>query len=261
MKSSLVLLFILLALPGTVAAGEPQPCDLSYPSDSQVPFTCRYFENGSWLEPQFGELWIDLLHFNRLDRRHADRGVCLRLPQQLSSLRSFSPLPLQWPEAAAAEKFILVDLSEQFLGAYSHGQLLFSLPIATGDKLNETPSGRFTIDAFHRQHRSSLYTLEKSTLPYPMPFALRFYINPSDVSYWIHGRDLPGYPASHGCIGLSDEEMQRHYYGYPPAPLLADAQLLYDWVTEGTVDNGSVTLLPNGPTLLIIGKTPVPKRR
>ena len=44
-----------------------------------------------------------------------------------------------------------------------------------------------------------------------MHYGLRFFIDKSvDTwpSYWIHGRDLPGYPASHGCIGLYDEEMQ-----------------------------------------------------
>ncbi len=28
-------------------------------------------------------------------------------------------------------------------------------------------------------------------------------------AFWIHGCDLPGYPASHGCVGLYDEEMQK----------------------------------------------------
>ena len=35
-------------------------------------------------------------------------------------------------------------------------------------------------------------------------------MNREGVSYWIHGRDMPGYPASHGCIGLYDESMQKN---------------------------------------------------
>ena len=41
----------------------------------------------------------------------------------------------------------------------------------------------------------------------------RFFPNRLDWdSYWIHGRDVPGFPASHGCVGLYDEQMQFDYY-------------------------------------------------
>lgn len=255
------LFLILCTLTNTLAAQETQPCDLSYPSDSQLTFSCRYFENGSWLQAQYGDQWQDVLRFNRLDRRHADRGLCLRVPEPLAAVINFSPLPAEWPEAATADKFILVDISEQFLGAYSHGQLLFTLPIAGGTKEHETPTGSFTINAFHRRHRSSLYNIEKTNRPYPMHYGLRFFTDEKGIEYWIHGRDLPGYPASHGCIGLSDEEMQKRYYAYPAIPLLADARLLYDWVTEGVADNGNLTLLSAPPPLRIIGQTPIVSRR
>ena len=60
-----------------------------------------------------------------------------------------------------------------------------------------------------------------------MHYGLRFFIDkendgwPSD---WLHGRDMPGFPASHGRIGLYDEEMQKEYYGKPSTPLLKDAK-------------------------------------
>ena len=60
--------------------------------------------------------------------------------------------------------------------------------------------------------------IEGTDRPYPMNYALRFYVNRTGMSYWIHGRDLPGYPASHGCIGLYDEPMQKEQYGIPKDP-------------------------------------------
>ena len=44
----------------------------------------------------------------------------------------------------------------------------------------------------------------------------------------IHGRDLPGYPASHGCIGLYDEPMQKEQYGVPGDPELNDAKRRFE---------------------------------
>lgn len=65
-------------------------------------------------------------------------------------------------------KFILINLSEQFLGAYEYGRLVFSTPAATGEKGNETPVGDFKISAYNSLHRSSLYFIEKTNIPYPM---------------------------------------------------------------------------------------------
>ena len=41
-------------------------------------------------------------------------------------------MPATYPDAAEEEKFILVDQSEMFLGAYEYGKLVFSFPIAVG---------------------------------------------------------------------------------------------------------------------------------
>ena len=49
-------------------------------------------------------------------------------------------------------------------------------------------------------------------------------------NFWIHSRDLPGHPASHGCIGLYDEEMQKKFYGYPKEPLFMDSKKFYLWI-------------------------------
>ena len=78
----------------------------------------------------------------------------------------------------------------------------------------ETPIGMFHIDARHMDHTSSLYKTQGDEEQYPMDNAMRFHIE-DNVSYWIHARDLPGKPASHGCIGLYDEEMQNRVFGYP----------------------------------------------
>jgi hypothetical protein len=84
-----------------------------------------------------------------------------------------------------------------------------------------------------------------------MTWALRFHIGRDGVSFWIHGRDVPGYPASHGCIGLYDESMQRYYYGAPVRPVLDDARRLYEWIV-GTSADATRMLTIAGPRLRVV---------
>ena len=256
---------LLIALFPSIAFSEPSkkhpsPCQIAYPSDVTVEWDCRTLRPGESLEKLFGERWVDVARFNRIDRRHARSGVSLKVPKQLDDLDSFSPLPLLYPPAEQEDRFILIDLSEQFLGAYEYGALRFALPIASGNGGNETPLGDFRITAAHRVHQSCLYTVEGTNRPYPMNYALRFFVNRAGVSYWIHGRDLPGFPASHGCIGLYDEPMQKEQYGIPKDPEVNDAKKLFEWVLGGEPEDDRVIPLPNGPRLQILGEAPRSER-
>ena len=232
------------------------PCEIYYPSDATVEWDCRVISPVESLETIFGERWVDVARFNRIDRRHARPGLSIKVPRRLEDLAQFMPLPLVYPPGELNEKFILIDLSEQFLGAYEFGALRFAIPIASGNGLNETPTGAFRVTAAHLHHQSNLYTIEGTTRPYPMNYALRFFLNREGVSYWIHGRDMPGYPASHGCIGLYDESMQKEQYGIPKESELNDAKRLFEWVLDGEVDDDKVILLPHGPRVRIIGQAP-----
>lgn len=76
------------------------------------------------------------------------------------------------------------------------------------------------------------------------------------LSCWIHEWDLPGYPASHGCIGLYDELMQKKQYGVPKDTELNDAKRLFEWVLGGEVEDDRVIPLPRCPKVHIIGQAP-----
>jgi hypothetical protein len=232
------------------------PCEIHYPSDATVEWDCRVIPPGESLETIFGEYWVDVARFNRIDRRHARPGLSIKVPRRLEELAQFTPLPLVYPPGELNEKFILIDLTEQFLGAYEFGALRFATPIASGNGLNETPTGAFRLTAAQLQHQSGLYTIEGTDRPYPMNYALRFHVNREGVSYWIHGRDMPGYPASHGCIGLYDESMQQEQYGVPKDPELFDAERLFVWVLGSEPDDDRMIPLPRGPMVHIIGQAP-----
>jgi L,D-transpeptidase catalytic domain len=255
-----VTVMMVLAFHASAQADSPKkhrgPCEITYPSDATIEWSCRTIRPGESLETMFGDGWINVARFNRIDRRHARPGLSIKVPRRLEELVAFNPLPLLYQAAEQDEKFILIDLEEQFLGVYEFGALRFAAPIASGEKPNETPIGKFRLTAAYRQHQSSLYMIEGTDRPYPMHYALRFHVNREGVSYWIHGRDMPGYPASHGCIGLYDESMQKEQYGTPKEPELSDAQRLFVWVLGSESDDDRVIPLPRGPRVHIIGQAP-----
>ncbi|MDX2252517.1 MAG: L,D-transpeptidase [Nitrospira sp.] len=255
------ILLLLLTLLPIVSSAQPSgklraPCSIGYPSDAAVEWDCRTLRPKESLETLFGEYWIGVARFNRIDRRHARAGVSIKVPRRIEDLAMWQPMPPFYAPAELDEQFILIDLSEQFLGAYEYGALRFSLPIASGNGHDPTPAGVFRLSAAHRRHQSSLFMVEGTDRPYPMNYALRFHINREGVSYWMHGRDLPGYPASHGCIGLYDEPMQSEQYGIPKDPELNDAKRLFEWVLGGEVEDDRLIQLPQGPRVHIIDRVP-----
>jgi hypothetical protein len=250
-----MLAWTLLGAVAPARAADPSPCAMLYPSDARIDWECRRVAKGESLESLFGDAWVEVARFNRIDRRHVRVGSALRVPKKIADVSSFTPLAQRYEPGAAEIKLVLVDLSEQFLGAYEYGNLVFSAPIASGRSGNPTPAGSFRITAANRTHESSLYTIEGTATPYPMHFGLMFHVTSRGVRYWIHGRDMPGYPASHGCVGMSDEAMQAQHYGVPRDPQLADARMLYEWVLGDMPDPGGEFAI-EGPRVEIIGRAP-----
>jgi hypothetical protein len=255
----LIAFLALVFAPTAFAEPVPDTCEIHYPSDAGIAWTCHRIGRGDTLTGLFGSHWQDVLRFNRIDRRHIYPGVRIKFPDDLQQVDDFSPLPKQYPPAVDEAKFILVNLTEQFLGAYAYGKQVMSFPISSGENRDpalRTPDGLFKVTAYDRLHSSSLYDLADTDKAYPMHYALRFLINSHGAEVWIHGRDVPGYAASHGWIGLYDEQMQKEYYGYPRHPILEDARALYEWATASHPDDGRLHDLVNGPTVLIVGHAP-----
>jgi len=87
---------------------------------------------------------------------------------------------------------MVVSLSQQLAYVYRYGALVALSTISSGRKGYETPSGTYSILQRKRIHHSNLYDNA------PMPFMLR--LTWDGVA--MHGGELPGHRASHGCIRL-----------------------------------------------------------
>ena len=255
---ALLVLPVLYSSPSVAAEKVEDLCQFHYPSDYLYEWDCVQLTAKDSPYRVFGKLWRDGLRFNRVDQRHFLVGLWIKAPKNMEEIKGFNPMPPSFPEAELEPQFILIDQDEMFLGAYEYGQLVFSAPVAVGVEGYRLQNGYYQVDAIDLKHESSLYPVEGTNRPYPMHYGLRIHIDKRVdgwTSYWIHGRDVPGYPASHGCIGLYDEEMQKTYYREPARPALLDAKKLYRWVVGNNRDTGKLQRI-NGPMVLIMGTPP-----
>jgi len=87
---------------------------------------------------------------------------------------------------------VLVSVPEQTMHVYRNGILIGRSTISTGSKGNATPGGVFSILEKKQEHYSKKYNNA------PMPNMQRL----TWTGIAMHSGNLPGYPASHGCIRL-----------------------------------------------------------
>lgn len=89
------------------------------------------------------------------------------------------------------ERRIEIRLSEQRATIFdADGKEIFSTKVSTGKKGHATPTGEFVITNKYRDWKSTLY--HEASMPYFQRF--------SCGDFGMHQGNVPGYPASHGCI-------------------------------------------------------------
>jgi hypothetical protein len=94
--------------------------------------------------------------------------------------------------APAGPMTVIVHLPSQRAYVYRNGIRIGASTVSTGKKGHKTPTGVFTILQKNKDHKSNLYNNA------PMPYMQRLTWD----GIALHAGNLPGYPASHGCIRL-----------------------------------------------------------
>ena len=90
---------------------------------------------------------------------------------------------------------VYVELDRQLASVYRNGIRMGVSTISSGKPGFETPNGVFTILEKDKDHRSRTYD------DAPMPYQQRL----TWKGVAMHAGNLPGYPASHGCVRLPME--------------------------------------------------------
>ena len=115
----------------------------------------------------------------------------LQLAKQAEKLK-----PGQWVWAGKIAPtgpiLVYVDLGRQRATVYRNGVRVAVTTISSGKTGHSTPTGVFTILQKNKDHRSSTYDNA------PMPYMQRL----TWKGVALHAGNLPGYPASHGCVRL-----------------------------------------------------------
>jgi L,D-transpeptidase catalytic domain len=93
----------------------------------------------------------------------------------------------------------IVSLSSQKITIYDAEGWVLRAPVSSGQTGYETPAGIYSVLQKEEEHTSNLYDDAS------MPFMQR--ITWSGIS--LHAGELPGYPASHGCVRMPYEFAER----------------------------------------------------
>jgi hypothetical protein len=139
-----------------------------------------------------------MLHFKpKISRRAALIGIgatVASLPVIAWAVDSLKPGDFTWnPDVSPSGPVaIIVSLPEQRVYVYRNGVEIAVSTCSTGKPGHETPTGVFTILQKDKNHHSSTYNNA------PMPNMNRL----TWGGIALHAGNLPGYPASHGCVRL-----------------------------------------------------------
>lgn len=119
---------------------------------------------------------------------------------------------------------VVVSLPEQLVHVYRNGVAIGVSTCSTGKKGHRTPTGVFTILQKRRKHFSSTYNNA------PMPNMQRL----TWRGIALHAGNLPGYPASHGCIRLPKEfsKLLFEVTHLGSSVIIADQKTKYDSVVH-----------------------------
>ena len=114
--------------------------------------------------------------------------------ETLVAVDDLAPGQFTWhPERQPAGPVsVVVSLDQQRVHVYRNGVRIGVSTCSTGKKGHETPTGVFVVLQKDRNHRSSTYNNA------PMPNMNRLTWD----GIALHAGNLPGYPASHGCVRL-----------------------------------------------------------
>jgi hypothetical protein len=94
--------------------------------------------------------------------------------------------------APSGPVLVIVSLPRQLAFVYRNGVLIGVSTVSTGTKGHATPTGVFTVLQKKVTHYSNLYDSA------PMPYMQRLTWD----GIAMHAGNLPGYPASHGCVRM-----------------------------------------------------------
>ena len=175
---------------------------------------------------------------NRMDAWRLKAGGQIIVPDSLvHDLLVYSPFPEKLEILDSIPKAVLVSQRVQAFGLYEQGKLIRWGAISSGKQSTPTPNG---LHYGNFKARKKISTVNKDWL---LPYYFNF-MNFEGVG--VHQYAMPGYPASHACVRLFEE----------------DAKFIYNWAEQWQLSGNRQVVLKNGTPFMVFGeynyKSPVP---
>jgi hypothetical protein len=168
---------------------------------------------------------------NRVDMANLTSLDSLIVPADLSGdIVYYLPFPLKVSALEDVSKIVFFSYPAQAFGAYEYGNLVYAGPSNMGRKKDPTPTGLYFTN----------WKAEQTTSTFNDEWDLKwnFNIQNKEGIGW-HQYALPGYPASHSCLRLLED----------------DARYLYKWADEWKL-KGTDSVLLKGTPVIVFGSYP-----
>ena len=165
---------------------------------------------------------------NRTDKASLRNQKTIIVPSDLSGdLAYYLPFPLSVPAIKDINKILLFSYPTQSFAAYENGELQYTAQTNMGRKKDPTPTGLYYCN----------WKAEETTSTSNDEWDLKWNFNiENKEGIGFHQYTLPGYPASHSCLRLTE----------------TDAKYLYDWADQWVL-KGTDNIIAKGTPVIVFG--------
>ena len=145
-------------------------------------------------------------------------------------LQQYFPFPFYASFLKDVKKIIFFSYPTQAFAAYENGLLVYTGPTSMGRKADMTPTGLFYTN----------WKAEETTSTFNDEWDLKWNFNiENKLGVGFHQYAMPGYPASHSCLRLTEK----------------DAMYLYQWADQWKIE-GTDNILAHGTPVVVFGSYP-----
>lgn len=152
---------------------------------------------------------------NRTDKANFTKLDSVVIPADFSGdIVYYLPFPLHVTALEEVSKVIIFSYPAQAFAAYENGELVYTGPTNMGRKKDPTPTGLFFTN----------WKAEKTTSTFNDEWDLKWNFNiENKLGVGFHEYALPGYPASHSCLRLQENDA-KYLYKFADEWILKDKE-------------------------------------
>ncbi len=170
-------------------------------------------------------------NINRADKANLKKFDSIIVPiDKKQKVQQYFPFPFYAAFLKDVKKIIFFSYPAQAFAAFENGVLVYTGPTSMGRKADMTPTGLFYTN----------WKAEETISTFNDEWELKWNFNiENKLGVGFHQYEMPGYPASHSCLRLTEK----------------DAKYLYEWADQWTI-KGTDDIIAHGTPVVVFGSYP-----